>query len=65
MKGIVNSETQKIIALKKNETFTYVSIKNQVQERKAPLLEERYGEDYKTGGYKFKISKRLLEKREL
>ncbi|WP_179333995.1 hypothetical protein [Winogradskyella costae] len=61
-KGLKNSDAKKIIAFKGNNNFIYITVNNEVNERSAPWVEERYGPEFINSGYKLKFQKALLEK---
>lgn len=59
---VPNSEGNKVVAFKKSTNFVYIISEDQIKERKDHKLVEKYGEDFKTGGYGLRVSKKLLEK---
>lgn len=60
--GISNLVGNKVVALKKNTNFIYLLSGEQIVERKDHSLVQKYGKNFKDGGYKFTVLKNLLEK---
>ena len=52
----------KIVALKKDNDFVYITSDRQIKSRKAPALVNKFGKIYDQSSYKLRISKELLEK---
>lgn len=59
--GINLKKAEKIIGLKKDDDFVFISASEQLNDREDPLLVKKYGKAYKYSGYSFSILRALLE----
>lgn len=59
--GINNLRSEKAIALRKGNDFIYIS-GDEMRERKAYALIDKFGEQYTKSGYTFEIPKEILER---
>jgi hypothetical protein len=60
-RGMKADASEKILALKKGDSFLFVSAE-EMQDRAAPDLVKQFGKDYKNAGYTFRVDRRNLEK---
>lgn len=61
-KNLDKKNFHKLIALKKNDNFIFVTINDWVKNKEVPLIEKKYGNEYQNSGYKLTLPKELFDK---
>lgn len=57
-------KAQKFVILKGDDNYIYVSLEQEIEPRKTPLLIKKKGTDYDGSGYSFKVQRQTLERGE-